>query len=123
VQKWAAETASSKPRSALNRFHLQRWKPGDSRWQWHVQTAQVDSDGLMFIDYYIDYYIDLYTIYILYIDLIAKVCWGRKFHEAYCDIVLRRAAETRWFWCRFWMILVFLVDLNGVLMALVFCIF
>ena len=31
VQKWAAETASSKPRSALNRFHLQRWKPGDSR--------------------------------------------------------------------------------------------
>jgi hypothetical protein len=65
----------------------------------------------------------IYYLYTIYIDLIAKVCWGRKFHEAYCDIVLRRAAETRWFWCRFWMILVFLVDLNGVLMALVFCIF
>ena len=38
-------------------------------------------------------------------------------------VMLRRAAETRWFRCRFWMILMFLVDLNGVLMALVFCIF
>ena len=78
---------------------------------------------LMYIDLYwfILIYIDLYTIYILFI-----LIWSPRFVGVASStrrIVLRRAAETRWFWCRFWMILVFLVDLNGVLMALVFCIF